>query len=126
MLQAIEQLPPQRRAVISLRDLDGWSAQEVCNTLHLETNQRVLLRAPLAKARKALEPGASGGDRPREQNSHAGGIDLSAVGRVVTDNYLEGARCLHHEQASRRTWRCALTARNISRRCGARFRRWAG
>lgn len=66
LLQAIEQLPPQQRAVISLRDLDGWSAQEVCNTLHLsETNQRVLLHRARAKARKALEQylERAGGDR---------------------------------------------------------------
>lgn len=66
LLQVIDRLPPQQRAVISLRDLEGWSADEVCNTLNLsETNQRVLLHRARAKARKALEQylERAGGDR---------------------------------------------------------------
>lgn len=56
LLQAIDQLPPQQRQVISLRDLEGWSAGEVCNALNLsETNQRVLLHRARSKARHALE-----------------------------------------------------------------------
>jgi RNA polymerase sigma-70 factor (ECF subfamily) len=54
--QAIETLPPAQREVITLRDLDGWSADEVCNTLGLtETNQRVLLHRARSKVRRALE-----------------------------------------------------------------------
>jgi RNA polymerase sigma-70 factor (ECF subfamily) len=54
--QAIEALPDNQRAVISLRDLEGWSAGEVCNALELsETNQRVLLHRARAKVRRALE-----------------------------------------------------------------------
>jgi RNA polymerase sigma-70 factor (ECF subfamily) len=42
--------------VITLRDLSGWSADEVCNALGLqETNQRVLLHRARAKVRAALE-----------------------------------------------------------------------
>jgi len=53
---AIEELPPSQRAVISLRDVEGWSAEEVCNALDLtETNQRVLLHRARSKVRKALE-----------------------------------------------------------------------
>ncbi len=53
---AIDALPGTQRAVISLRDLEGWSAEEVCNALGLsETNQRVLLHRARAKVRKALE-----------------------------------------------------------------------
>src|SRR3712207_8800445 len=34
-------LPAAQRAVITLRDVEGWSAAEVCNILQLsETNQR--------------------------------------------------------------------------------------
>jgi RNA polymerase sigma-70 factor, ECF subfamily len=54
--RAIEGLPPTQRAVISLRDIEGWSAEEVCNALTLsETNQRVLLHRARAAVRAALE-----------------------------------------------------------------------
>jgi RNA polymerase sigma-70 factor, ECF subfamily len=53
---AIEALPPTQRAVISLRDVEGWSSEEVRNALDLsETNQRVLLHRARAKVRAALE-----------------------------------------------------------------------
>ena len=53
---AIESLPGTQRAVISLRDLEGWSAEEVCNALGLsETNQRVLWHRARSKVRHALE-----------------------------------------------------------------------
>ena len=53
---AIEQLPASQRAVITLRDVQGWSAEEVCNALELtETNQRVLLHRARSKVRRALE-----------------------------------------------------------------------
>ena len=53
---AIEQLPASQRAVISLRDVEGWSAEEVRNALDVsEVNQRVLLHRARAKVRRALE-----------------------------------------------------------------------
>jgi RNA polymerase sigma-70 factor (ECF subfamily) len=53
---AVEQLPPAQRLVISLRDIEGWSAEEVCNVLELsESNQRVLLHRARSKVRAALE-----------------------------------------------------------------------
>jgi RNA polymerase sigma-70 factor, ECF subfamily len=56
LAEAIEMLPAGQRAVISLRDIEGWSAQEVCNALDIsETNQRVLLHRARSKVRKALE-----------------------------------------------------------------------
>ena len=54
--RAIEGLPATQRAVISLRDIEGWSADEVCNALTLrETNRRVLLHRARAAVRAALE-----------------------------------------------------------------------
>jgi RNA polymerase sigma-70 factor (ECF subfamily) len=53
---AIEALPPAQREVMTLRDVEGWSSEEVCNTLSLtETNQRVLLHRARSKVRRALE-----------------------------------------------------------------------
>jgi RNA polymerase sigma-70 factor, ECF subfamily len=53
--QAIATLPESQRAVISLRDLEGWSSVEVCNVLGLsETNQRVLLHRARERVRRAL------------------------------------------------------------------------
>jgi len=52
----IERLPPTQRAVFELRDVEGLSADEVCNALDLtETNGRVLLHRARAKVRAALE-----------------------------------------------------------------------
>jgi RNA polymerase sigma-70 factor (ECF subfamily) len=56
LAEAIDALPASQRAVISLRDLEGWSAEEVCNALDVsETNQRVLLHRARSKVRQALE-----------------------------------------------------------------------
>jgi RNA polymerase sigma-70 factor (ECF subfamily) len=54
--QAIDGLPASQRAVIMLRDVQGWSSEEVCNALDItEVNQRVLLHRARAKVRNALE-----------------------------------------------------------------------
>ena len=53
---AIDALPGMQRRVITLRDVEGWSAKEVCNVLELsETNQRVLLHRARTKVRHALD-----------------------------------------------------------------------
>ena len=53
---AIDGLPPGQRAVVTLRDVEGWSSEETCNALEIsETNQRVLLHRARTKVRLALE-----------------------------------------------------------------------
>jgi RNA polymerase sigma-70 factor, ECF subfamily len=52
----IEKLPEMQRAVITMRDVDGLSSDEVRSALEIsETNQRVLLHRARAKVRAALE-----------------------------------------------------------------------
>jgi RNA polymerase sigma-70 factor, ECF subfamily len=54
--EAIAELPERQRIVITLRDLEGLSSDEVRNVLDVsETNQRVLLHRARTKVRKALE-----------------------------------------------------------------------
>jgi RNA polymerase sigma-70 factor (ECF subfamily) len=54
--RAIESLPPTQREVITFRDVDGWTSDEVCNILEIsETNQRVLLHRARSKVRRALD-----------------------------------------------------------------------
>ena len=56
VLDAIETLPPSQREVITLRDVEGWSSEEVRNALDItETNQRVLLHRARSKVRGAIE-----------------------------------------------------------------------
>jgi RNA polymerase sigma-70 factor (ECF subfamily) len=66
--QAIERelalLPATQRAIVSLRDLEGWSSEEVCNVMEIrETNQRVLLHRGRMRLRAALEGYHSGKKR---------------------------------------------------------------
>jgi RNA polymerase sigma-70 factor (ECF subfamily) len=54
--EAVEVLPAAQRAVIRLRDIEGWDAGEVCEALGLsDGNQRVLLHRARSKVRSALE-----------------------------------------------------------------------
>lgn len=53
---AIEELPPTQREVVSLRDVEGWTSEEVCNALGISSvNQRVLLHRGRAALRRTLE-----------------------------------------------------------------------
>ena len=53
---AIAELPATQKAVITMRDLDGFDAEETRNALEIsESNQRVLLHRARAKVRAALE-----------------------------------------------------------------------
>jgi RNA polymerase sigma-70 factor, ECF subfamily len=57
LLEAVEQLAPAQRVVITLRDLVGMDAEEVCSLLEIsDGNQRVLLHRARARVRTALAP----------------------------------------------------------------------
>jgi RNA polymerase sigma-70 factor (ECF subfamily) len=56
VMRAIEELPAAQRVVITMRDVAGCSAEEVCGTLDVsDGNQRVLLHRARSHVRGALE-----------------------------------------------------------------------
>jgi RNA polymerase sigma-70 factor (ECF subfamily) len=56
ILGAIAELPAAQRAAITLRDIEGWPADEVCSALEVsDANQRVLLHRARSKVRGAIE-----------------------------------------------------------------------
>ena len=95
---AIELLPKAQRLVLTMRDVNGWTPEEVCNALAIsETNQRVLLHRARSKVRGILENHYSNSGRgaqarqraaSREGDRDASGIDLQ--GTDGTDNGLPG------------------------------------
>jgi RNA polymerase sigma-70 factor (ECF subfamily) len=53
---AVAQLPPAQQVIVGLRDIEGWSADEVCEALEITPgNQRVLLHRARSRLRNALE-----------------------------------------------------------------------
>jgi RNA polymerase sigma-70 factor (ECF subfamily) len=53
---ALAELPDRQRLIVGLRDIDGRSAEEVCDLLGLsQQNQRVLLHRGRSRLRAALE-----------------------------------------------------------------------
>jgi len=60
--KAIDALPPMQAEVLRLRDVLGWSSEEVRNALDLsETNQRVLLHRARSRVRRELDAYLAGG-----------------------------------------------------------------
>jgi RNA polymerase sigma-70 factor (ECF subfamily) len=56
VMAAVSQLPPAQQQVITLRDISGFSAEEVCDVLDVSAgNQRVLLHRARSRVRAALE-----------------------------------------------------------------------
>lgn len=56
VIAAISVLPDKYRIVLTLRDLEGMEAEEVCRILEIsEANQRVLLHRARSRLRQALE-----------------------------------------------------------------------
>jgi RNA polymerase sigma-70 factor, ECF subfamily len=52
----IEKLPPNQAVVVTMRDVEGFDAEDVRNALEIsETNQRVLLHRARSRLRRALE-----------------------------------------------------------------------
>ena len=55
-MRAIAELPLTQQTVIRMRDVEGYSSEEVCATLDVsEANQRVLLHRARSRVRSALE-----------------------------------------------------------------------
>jgi RNA polymerase sigma-70 factor, ECF subfamily len=53
---AIAELPVAQRTVIALRDVEGWSSEEVCEALEISAgNQRILLHRARSRVRNAIE-----------------------------------------------------------------------
>ncbi len=56
IVAAIDALPQAQRTVIALRDIEGWSSDEVCAALELSPgNQRILLHRARSRVRAAIE-----------------------------------------------------------------------
>ena len=56
VVATVKQLPPAQQQVIALRDISGFSSEEVCLALDISGgNQRVLLHRARARVRAALE-----------------------------------------------------------------------
>ena len=78
---AVESLPEAQRVVLTMRDINGWTPEEVCNALAIsETNQRVLLHRARSKVRGILENHFSTRETNRDR--------LNLQGTDGTDNGL--------------------------------------
>jgi RNA polymerase sigma-70 factor, ECF subfamily len=56
IIAAIASLPIAQRTVIALRDIEGWSSEEVCAALEITAgNQRILLHRARSRVRAAIE-----------------------------------------------------------------------
>jgi RNA polymerase sigma-70 factor, ECF subfamily len=54
--RAIAELPPAQRTVIALRDVEGWTSEEVVEALEISPgNQRILLHRARSRVRTAIE-----------------------------------------------------------------------
>jgi RNA polymerase sigma-70 factor, ECF subfamily len=61
ILAAVDGLPDRQRQVVTLRDIEGLTSEEVCGVLDIsEGNQRVLLHRARSRLRQAVETGFGG------------------------------------------------------------------
>lgn len=71
---ALASMPPRQAEVVTLRDIEGWSAAEVCQALDLsEANQKVLLHRGRMKVRNVLTCYRNG-DTPQGVVGRAAGL----------------------------------------------------
>jgi RNA polymerase sigma-70 factor (ECF subfamily) len=72
VVEAISSLAPAQRLVVTLRDVEHWSAADVCDVLDLsETTQRVLLHRARSKVRQRIEDHfRAGGIQPDHDDRH--------------------------------------------------------
>ena len=55
--KAVSDLPALQQLVVSLRDIEGWTAEEVCSTLKITSaNQRVSLHRGRMRVRELISP----------------------------------------------------------------------
>ncbi len=60
--EALDELPPAQRLLVTLRDVEGLSSADVCDVLSInEVNQRVLLHRGRNRLRSALDSYLKGG-----------------------------------------------------------------
>jgi RNA polymerase sigma-70 factor (ECF subfamily) len=63
--RSLDAMPPMQAEVVRLRDVMGWTSDEVCNALDVsETNQRVLLHRGRSRIRRELGTYLSEGQEP--------------------------------------------------------------
>jgi DNA-directed RNA polymerase specialized sigma24 family protein len=78
--RAIAELPPGQRAVITLRDLQEWTSEEVCQALGVTlVNQRVLLHRARAGVRTAMTRYSPAASRERERRAKLRKLNGSLV-----------------------------------------------
>jgi RNA polymerase sigma-70 factor (ECF subfamily) len=83
---AVQMLPEVQKLVLTMRDVNGWTPEEVCNALGLsETNQRVLLHRARSKVRGILENHHSNSGRVNRDERR-----INLQGTDGTDHRLPG------------------------------------
>jgi len=84
---AVKMLPKAQQLVLTMRDINGWTPEEICNALGIsETNQRVLLHRARSKVRGILENYYSNSGRANRDGSR-----LNLQRTDGTDHRLPGA-----------------------------------
>jgi RNA polymerase sigma-70 factor (ECF subfamily) len=83
---ALKMLPKAQSLVLTMRDVNGWSPEEVCNALGIsETNQRVLLHRARSRVRGILENHYSNSGRVNRDEKR-----INLQGTDGTDHRLPG------------------------------------